>query len=74
MIDRVPDIDSASGEGLKPAGIKGQVIKQTLLATFDEDNNNQISNLTLSIQLFQISFNGVHFNYPARKDVPILRG
>ena len=23
---------------------------------------------------FQISFNEVHFNYPARKDVPILRG
>ena len=25
MIDRVPDIDSSSGEGLKPNGIKGQV-------------------------------------------------
>ena len=27
MIDRVPDIDSSSAEGLKPNGIKGQVEK-----------------------------------------------
>ena len=41
---------------------------------FDEDTDNSNSDFTYSIQLFQISFNGVHFNYPARKDVPILRG
>ena len=28
----------------------------------------------MSFAIFQISFRGVHFNYPARKDVPILRG
>ena len=78
VIDRVPDIDSGSAEGLKPDKIKGEVrikalifanVCQCLLMFPDALNHN--SNST---PFFQISFNEVKFNYPARKDVPILRG
>ncbi|KIM55448.1 hypothetical protein SCLCIDRAFT_30386 [Scleroderma citrinum Foug A] len=44
-IERVPDIDSASPEGLKPENVIGE-----------------------------ITLEDVRFNYPARPDVPILKG
>jgi len=44
-IERVPDIDSASPEGLKPENVIGE-----------------------------ITLEDVQFNYPARPDVPILKG
>ena len=58
MIDRVPDIDSASAEGLKPDGIKGEVrikIQTQTKSSIFRSVSTELSSTTLLERMFQFS-------------------